>query len=69
MKLVITVTDDTPSAPEHTSQLMTGAAADGAASADADGNAQAFDGGAMPEVLRAMAQEVDAGRMPPPGPR
>jgi hypothetical protein len=69
VKLVITVTDDTPSANDQDSQLMTGAVAGGSASPGADGTAQAFDGGAMPEALRAMAQEVDAGRMPGPGPR
>lgn len=44
------------------------ALAGGAALPGTDGNAQVFDGGVMPELLRAMAEEVEAGRMPPPGP-
>lgn len=68
MKLTITVADDTSSASAQTGQLVSGALAGGAARAGTDGSVQVFDGGAMPELLRAMAEEVQAGRMPPPGP-
>ncbi len=62
MRLVITVTDET----------MT-ASADGAHAEPIAGGAsravseQPLDGGPMPDFLRAMAAEVDAGRIPPPG--
>lgn len=68
MKLTITVTDDTSSESAQASQVTSGALAAGAARAGADGSARVFDGGAMPDLLKAMAEEVQAGRMPPPGP-
>ncbi len=68
MKLTITVTDDTSSASAQTSQVISGALAGGAAQTGTDGSVRVFDGGAMPELLQAMAEEVQAGRMPPPGP-
>lgn len=67
MKLTITVTDDASSASAQASQVMSGAQAGGAAQTGTDGSVQVFDGGPMPELLRAMAEEVQAGRMPPPG--
>jgi len=58
VKLTITVTDD-----DTTTVRADGTNAVGAAQPQ---GADVHDGGPMPDVLRELAAEVAAGRMPPP---
>ena len=67
MKLNITVTDETPTPMPQAGQTMSEAIMGGMASPGAGGNGQVFDGGPMPEVLRTMAEDAEAGRILPPG--
>jgi hypothetical protein len=59
VKLTITVTDDDTTTSAGTN-------ATNAALGSQPAGADVHDGGPMPDVLRQMAAEVTAGRMPPP---
>ena len=69
MKLVITVTDEESTATSEAADTTGQALAGGAAQTVTPDNGQVHDGGPMPELLRAMAGEVEAGRLSPPGQR